>query len=379
MNTSQIPPQVSINRADNSPYWMTSFIGPDGKQKRRSTKVPVAGGIYQGEKLSAKQAEKRALLVAGKIAEAEYAEHHSHDNTTVREHLVSFGRRKARHLAAGSIRNNATSFNNLMTWLGQRADEPLRLFTRADAKLYLEARRAVARCGTVTREAGCLKVAFEDAVDMEIIDRNPWRNIRVPADKGDEKVTAEAFTLEEIRYIIANFPPEWSSAVRCSFETYGQRLGDIRTLRWNQFDWEARVVRFVTGKTGRVMAQPMRPAFYSWARAQYEAGGCRDDAFLHPRLAKASSTISSEFTLLLEVHGIGEKRLFIEGKRKAQHTKTFHSVRRAAATLLHSSGVTQAMAMKLVGHNSEAIHSVYVKPDAELLMDAACSMPELGV
>lgn len=266
-----------------------------------------------------------------------------------------------------------------MKWLGKRADEPLRLFTRADAKDYLLMRRETNRCTTVIREACCFKVAFEDAVDREILDRNPWRNIRIPADKGAEKHEPEAFTLEEVRYIIANFPAEWSSAVRCSFETYGQRLADIRLLKWSQFDWDARVVRFVTGKTGRVMAQPMRPEFYAWARAQYEAGGCRDDAFLHPRLAKASSTISSEFTMLLDLHGIGEKRSYTKGNRKAQHTKTFHSVRRAAATQLHAAGVSMGMAMRLVGHDSSAIHEVYVKPDSELLMDAACSMPELGV
>ena len=36
--------RLSINKEKSSPYWMVTFQGPDGKMKRRSTKVPVNGG-----------------------------------------------------------------------------------------------------------------------------------------------------------------------------------------------------------------------------------------------------------------------------------------------------------------------------------------------
>lgn len=369
--------KLSINKAENSPFWMVSFIGPDGKQKRRSTKVPIAGGMYQGEKLSPKQAEKRALLVGGKIAEADFAEHYAHNNTPIREFLENYHRRKARSLAIGSIRNNRGAIDSLLKWLGKRANEPLRLFTRADAKEYMEARRRLIRASSLSREIGCLSTAFEDAVDSEIIDRNPWSRLKIPADRGAEKTKAEAFSLEELRFIIANFPPEWSSAVRCSFETYGQRLGDIIRLKWSQFDWVNHVVHFVTEKTGRVLSQPMRPSFYSWAREKYEAEGCNDNAFVHPRLATCTSSVSHEFSMLLDAHGIGTRGEKLDGDRVRMRTKTFHSVRRSAATLLQSSGVAQGIAQKLVGHNSSAIHSAYVRPDSDLLRAAAMQLPEL--
>lgn len=376
MNTKTAT-NISINRAEGSPFWMCSFVGPDGKQKRRSTKVPVAGGMFNGEKLSAKQAEKRALLVGAQIAEAEYSEHHSFDNTTVREHVTNYERRAAARLAEGSIRNNKTAFSLLLKWLGKRADQPLRLFTRADAKAYAEQRRERVRASTLEREVGCLRTCFEDAVDSELLLKNPWRNLRIAPDHGPDKVEPEAFTFEELQYILDNFPEEWSSAVRCSFETFGQRLGDIRMLKWSQFDWEKKVVTFYVKKNKRTIVQPMRPAFFEWARAKYEASGSNPTAYVHPRLARATTSVSGDFTLLLEAHGIGRRVEASGGDKNAAHTKTFHSVRRTAATLLHATGISETMAMKLIGHKSAAVHSVYVKPDTEMLRGIASKMPEL--
>lgn len=369
--------QVSINKAANSPYWMVSFRAPDGKQKRRSTKVPVAGGLYKGEKLSATQAKKRALIVGALIAQEEAQDYGSHDNTTVRAFLDDYISRAGKRLRPQSVANIRSARDHFCGWLGKRALEPLRMVSRKDAKEFMEYRREQIRCSSVTRELGCLKTAFEDAVDSEIIDCNPWKNLRVPQDKGDEKHRREAFTLDELRYIIEKFPPEWSSAVRCSYETFGQRLGDILALRWAQFDWQRRVVCFTTSKTGRVLEQPMRDGFYAWARAQYEATGANNNALLHPRLARHSGLASYEFTSLLKAHGIGVQQGRLPGKRQSLHSKTFHSIRATAATFLQSAGVAQGMAMKLVGHDSESIHEVYVKPDAHLLRQAAASLPEL--
>lgn len=66
-----------------------------------------------------------------------------------------------------------------------------------------------------------------------------------------------------------------------------------------------------------------------------------------------------------------------QGKRHSLHSKSFHSIRATAATFLQSAGVAQGMAIKLVGHDSESIHEVYVKPDAELLRRAAEVLPEI--
>lgn len=312
------------------------------------------------------------------MAEDELAQQQEHNNISTREFLNHYLRSHSARLSPGGYKNDKAAFSFLFNWLGRKADKPLRELTRADARSYAEHRHKTVRASTVRREVGSLKTAFEYAMLDDIVATNVWRGVRLPTERATaDDVQAEAFTLDELRLIIDSFPEEWSSAVRCSFETYGQRLGDIRMLKWKQFDWEARVVRFVTGKTGRVLAQPMRDSFYEWARAKYESSGRDDEAFVHPRLANNSSSVSWEFSMLLQAHGIGRRETTQTGRRRKRSSKTFHSIRRTAATLLQSAGVAQGLTTKLVGHSSEAIHELYVRPDAEVLRKAAELMPSL--
>ena len=39
--------------------------------------------------------------------------------------------------------------------------------------------------------------------------------------------------------------------------------------------------------------------------------------------------------------------------------------------MLHANGVSQGMAMELVGHDSPEVHAVYLSPTAEQLREAA--------
>ena len=61
--------RLSINKEKSSPYWMVTFQGPDGKMKRRSTKVPVNGGEFEGDRITAKLAEQG--LTTGQTAPQE--------------------------------------------------------------------------------------------------------------------------------------------------------------------------------------------------------------------------------------------------------------------------------------------------------------------
>ena len=370
---------LSLNKVPNSPYWMVSFIGADGGQKRRSTKVPHQGGLYQGEKLSAAQAKKRAMMVGVSIASAEAEQYTSFDNTSVRELFDLMLAGKLGRVCMATYDNARISYRQFCAWLGARAQAPARLITKADIREWIISRRAEVRCSTVRKDLSAISSAFAWAVDADIMPANPCLGAKVPPDTKDEKVVHEAFSLDEIRLLIQKLPDEWSSAVRCCLGTYGQRLGDILSLRWEQFDWQARVVRITTGKTANTLVQPMRDDFYAWARARYEAALAKGgDAaiWVHPRLHLHSNP-SGEFTNLVRCHGIGLVGRDTGGNRRTWHSKTFHSLRASVATMLHAAGVSQVMAMRLVGHESSAIHSVYVRPTTDQLADAAEKLPKL--
>ena len=377
MNKPFYKGRLSINKEKSSPYWMVTFQGPDGKMKRRSTKVPVNGGEFEGDRITAKLAERIAYQRGVQIACAEAEEYQVHNNVSVRAWCDGFVGRKAALVSEQTAYNARTACKHFYEYLGARANAPLRLITKADIKGFVAARRELVRQKTVYKDMSVLSQAFADAVDAEVIDRNPCAGVSIPPDRAGEKLHKEAFTLDEIRYMIEHFPPLWSSAVRCSFETYGQRLGDILRLNWNQFDWERRIVRFDTGKTGRWMDQPMREGFYQWALARWKEAGEPADELLHAPLLALGDGASYQFGLLLRTHGIGVVHGAAGGRRRRMNSKSFHSIRATAATLLQASGVSQGLAMELVGHDSSAVHSVYIRPSADQLRSAAESLPEL--
>lgn len=121
----------------------------------------------------------------------------------------------------------------------------------------------------------------------------------------------------------------------------------------------------------------MQEWFYYWAlekhRQAQKAGG--DAAvWVLPALHHHSNP-SPEFTSLVRAFGIGLSGEKAGGRRRVWHSKTFHSLRATVATLLQSVGISQGMAMQLVGHDSSAIHTVYIRPSAEQLRAAAEILP----
>lgn len=271
---------VSVTQDAKSPFWVAQWSLSNGARVKRSTKVPVEGGLFQGERLSKVQARKRALLVAQELAAAAQVEAERVDNLSVRELFDTVLKGKLGRLSVATYANARTTYAQFCEWLGKRrAQEPARLVTRADIKQWVTDRRAEVRCKTVQHGLYVLRAAFNWALDAELIARNPCDRVSVPPDGKEERVVHEAFSQEEVQVLVEKLPDEWAAAVRCCLGTFGQRLGDIRTLRWDQFDWERRVVNMTTGKTGRRLQQPMLAGFYEWARARYEwAQGLGGDA-----------------------------------------------------------------------------------------------------
>lgn len=66
----------------------------------------------------------------------------------------------------------------MLTW--RTADAPLRLITKADIKGFVAARREEVRQKTVAKDLAALSQAFADAVDSEVIDRNPCAGVSIP-------------------------------------------------------------------------------------------------------------------------------------------------------------------------------------------------------
>ena len=64
-----------------------------------------------------------------------------------------------------------------------------------------------------------------------------------------------------------------------------------------------------------------------------------------------------------------------EGRRV--NPLTFHSLRHAAATWLRDAGVSESLAMELIGHDSVSVDRSYVHPSPDAMRNALNALPAL--
>ncbi len=282
------------------------------------------------------------------------------------------------NVAEATVRNARTAYRLFSDWLGEGGmAAPVSRITRATIRAWVAHRRSLVRCRTVKKELSALSSAFAWAVDAEWMESNPCAKISVAPDSKAEKQRHEAFTPEEVQRLLTELPVEWASAVRCCLGTFGQRLSDVLALRWEQFDWLGRVVHLVTGKTRTHLTLPMSEGFYAWACAAHAAAlhaGGEAARFVHPRLRRIHNP-SPRFTALVRRLGIGATSTPSGGERRNWHSKTFHSLRATVATQMHAAGISQGMAMCLIGHDSAAAHELYLRPSLTELRAAAAKLP----
>lgn len=345
--------------------------------------MPVNGGMYDGVNISAAAAKKRALFVAYEMARLEAEECAGRDNTSVKELFARFMRSGIRTKTAEACQQADASFKFFAEYVGERVmSGPVREVTRAAARGFADSRREDVRCGTAKKNIAYLRSAFRYAEECGMIESNPFARVRVAADTKEERILLEAFTLEEVRELLAKLPEEWAGAVRVCLGTYGQRLRDCLNVRWDAVDWDARTVRIVTGKTGRVLVQPMQKWFYEWMRERYERARTAEYSYerewVLPHLHfKASPSV--EFSNFVRAYGMGTvSKSATGGRRRVRQSKTFHSLRATVATMIQEAGLSQGMAMDLVGHESAAIHAAYIRPTEEQRRAASAMLPDFG-
>ena len=167
----------------------------------------------------------------------------------------------------------------------------------------------------------------------------------------------------------------------------GQRLGDIASLRWNNLDLVRAELRLSTRKTDKTLvlplAAPLRKHLESLSPSSNEPS-----APIHPKAYDLverqgkTGNLSYQFADLLAAAGLRQKRSHKStgkgrGTRRDVQPLSFHSLRRTATTLLHEAGVPAAVAQALIGHDSEAMHELYVSVGREALEKAAAALPEI--
>ena len=359
----------------------------DGKNKFRSTDIPVAGN----DSMTPAQAKALAIQIANSMEATEKGTPVDRALDAVRAVAEVQGAATRvptlREFLAGipattsesSEKNRRRSFKVFMEYLGADTDKRIDSITYNQCREFIrEQLRQVSR-KTVTQYHTYITRAFADAQDIHgIITRNPMRPVSVAQEakiinpeRGTDKQEKEVFTPQEMHRLLTEAPAPWCDIVAVSFYLGGLRIGDVCMMRWDAIDWEREEVTLLEEKTKRRRRLPIIPALLDvLKRMRYAQGGREEYLFpmqAHMFLGGSRATVSTTFTALLQSMGINPAPVATDkptGRRKRISAKTFHSIRHTVVSMTRlDASFTPDMVRDAVGHSSEQVERGYFHGD----------------
>lgn len=201
---------------------------------------------------------------------------------------------------------------------------------------------------TQAHYATALSTALNDAVEADIIKKNPMKMISVEDKPHAPKESKRQFLTQEelVKMANADCPNEQVKKAFIFGCLTGLRISDIRRLTWGaiQKDKEDKFVYFKMKKTGLPIKLDIPQTAISWLPSRTENAKDTDQIFNFP---KRESTIGYDLDKWSEKAGITNKRV------------TFHVSRHTFATLQLSLGTDLYTLSKLLGHRNIATTQIY--------------------
>lgn len=367
--------------------WAACWIGPDGKEVRKSTRVHVKPEARDGG-MTAKDLKKLAERVAegmegsalGGLSLDLALQAVRAAATGMAVKVVTLGEFGVKFLESRkeqkSFNNSKTAVESLWRLMPDCGSLPLSKFTSAMAEDYVGRALDEVSGATVDRRLNVLSAMFNRAVREKLIEENPFRGCRVPKWALNESREREPFEAEEIHRIFKEFPGEWPDMIAVCLLLGGLRLGDVATLRWEVVDFERELIKVKDGKNNKPTLKPLiKPLLMILQRRRDAAGGWSKYVFPYAQLRYAqagdkTSKLSTEFGKLLKESGIRGTSEYDErraGKARHWESKTFHSLRTTSTTFLLDVGCPAELVRHIVGHDDPAIERHhYYKPKSEI-------------
>jgi integrase len=234
--------------------------------------------------------------------------------------------------------------------------------------------------GTVNLRLTVLRMCFGEAVRQGLLTSNPAA--RVDNLKSSAESKRRAFTLDEVRRILraCGDDHEWKGLVLCGLYL-GQRLGDLARLTWRAVDLEHDEIAFTAKKTGRRILLPLMPQLVDYFSA-LPAGDDPNDPIFTRSAIKNTGRLSNQFRGILVEAGLAEPYTANGNKGRSAARElidvSFHSLRHTATTMLKAAGVSDFMAMQIVGHESSAISRQYSHLSVDDLRRAMSKLPDVS-
>lgn len=289
-------------------------------------------------------------------------------------------------VADASFKRYETVIERFLSVMGPRSAMDLTNLASRDILQFRDAEAERVSATTVNQGLKIIRMILKAAQEDGIIANNVALTVK-PLKASSDKGKRREFTLKELKAVLGVCNKEWRSLVLFGFYT-GARLSDIASLTWANVDLESGEIRFFSRKTGRTMVMPIAAQLREQI-LQLPAGDTPDEA-LHRnsfeilKSQRRSGTLSRQFGEILSAAGLRDavshkaaKRISDGDSRRKVNELSFHSLRHTAVSLLKKSGVGEAIAMDLVGHDSVAISRHYTHVDFKTKSDAINKLPKI--
>ncbi|MEG7360003.1 site-specific integrase [Pseudomonas citronellolis] len=267
----------------------------------------------------------------------------------ISSYLPAWLETRRKHLKASTyLSYHRMIHNQLIPWFGDLALVEL-------TKRHIKEKLLTHSGGnsTLSNLQSCLRRAFSDAIEDEILDSNPlagWKFRTKDAIKEDDDV--DPFTPEEQSAILSAARDDVRAQVKFAFWT-GLRPCELIALEWGDIDWLADEIRIVRSKTraaktpeapktssGRrtiKLLAPAKEALLQQKAMTFLAGG---RVFLHPNTGKPWAD-SEQVRRITWVHAI--KKSGVRYRRPYQTRHTY-------ASMMLSAGEHPMWVAKQMGH-----------------------------
>jgi integrase len=258
---------VGLYQRNGSRFWWMGYT-MDGERYFESTKTTSKG-------LATKIWKRRE----GEIALGLFKVGWAGERMTFEQLCEEFERSHFAGLAENTVRGHRTYLNNLRAFFANCTLDEITVEmveTYRDQRRQQPAKRKPKRTikgATVNRELECLKCVLDLALKRKYIPENPASTVK-HFNELRERPVRRMLTLEEERRILEVAPPHLRVAIILLSQTGGRTYSEGFSLRWDQVDFENKVIRLDNAVKTPGSAEPIPLSAYAcdvlrvWKREQ---------------------------------------------------------------------------------------------------------------
>ncbi|MCS6245286.1 MAG: tyrosine-type recombinase/integrase [Opitutus sp.] len=379
---------ASLRRLPGTKFFIGCYTDANGRRCQRSTKCTDRKSAlkivtaWEGV-ASSRATEAQTRRVLSSLHEQIHGTPLS--SATVQSYADQWLARKKVETRAVTHAAYRGALGSFLGHLEAKKDQSIAYVTPATVAAWRDAGASAATPRTANNKLKVLRVFFQAAWCEGLLpDGNPAAKIKILA---TEESTRRPLTIPEIKRALAAADNQWKGMILAGLYS-GQRLKDLAGLTWASVDLVSKQISFATSKTGRRQHIPIATPLLAYLEALPSTDDPKSPIFpgLHPYAIKAngSAALSQQFHDLLAVAGLVTARDANKQStgvgRKGARAKTeisFHSLRHSATSLLKKAGVSESVAMDLIGHDSAAMSANYTHTDDDARRAAVESLPDI--